>query len=730
MKKIILCALSIAALALVSCNKETPEVQPEAANFLSFKAYIAEGDITKTAYANEKTFSWVGDECLSMQLIRKSDNKRDRWLFYNETVAGGSTANFKSSGSLSTETWGLGEYAFYPFPGNANCPDHAKSFNVGSVRTNNTEKGYEVVYNTFYSSVSNPLQLVPMIGYKDADDNFAFHTATGILKVTVSNIDSRLAKVRLLTNGQKLKGNFEMTGDGNAAYVAMTTTTTDGEKYLDVVYTDRTTETELPFYFPVPVGTLDSGFQVILLDGSDNVIKAVTAPVDVVIERNKISEITKAIVLPAEDFSATVTPAGTSLAIKANVDITKDATSVKVVLATTEAAGLSLIDSDDASVVTFTADGEVVLPMTNVTASGTACLVYKTYGGAEAKLSGSVPAYVITSTDAASICAKYVRDARTGSTSLIDLDPHGDNTITLEVSDNPAKGNIMITEFAGFTNIVANHTFTTWSRAWDSFTDGDPVYGLYGDSIVYGGNTGAEFYNVNEQIFYTDNSSSKHIIGTEQGAVSTLKFAFNSDAYSTGTVHDLVVWNPYIGNNWNASLTSYDFYFSQYVAYKTKGMVALTKDMLSTNSSYGEDGSGDRGGMAALVDKSSSTYWHSNYGGSVDTDEFGVYIQIDLTSISKTVNDFTIKFMSRNSTHGLPTKYRIAVSQDGTNWSFVTEETSITAGAKKWYQQSVNDGNAYCYVRLCITESDRGALTTVANGSYYTHMAEVQIWEN
>ena len=43
MKKIILSALSIAALALVACNKETPEIQIEDANFISFKAYVAAG---------------------------------------------------------------------------------------------------------------------------------------------------------------------------------------------------------------------------------------------------------------------------------------------------------------------------------------------------------------------------------------------------------------------------------------------------------------------------------------------------------------------------------------------------------------------------------------------------------------------------------------------------------------------------------------------------------------
>ena len=733
MKKTVFFAL-ILGMACIACTKE-PEapvnVETTGNESISINAYVVDGDIVKTSYTGDSyAFSWTGDECISMQLIKKSDSSRDRWVFYNETEAGGTTAVFKSSGTLNTDTWGIGEYAFYPYPGNSNCPARFQGYSFGSVYTNKTASGL-VLDNSFNSSVSNPLRIVPMVGVKDAESNFAFHSLTGILMVTVTGIDSRLDKVQLYSNGQKLNGTFTMSGDAGEEYIAMTTSSTASENVINAYYSDKASETELAFYFPVPVGTLNENFQIRLLDSSSNVLYSVKCPSSINIVRNRIAELTKKIALPAEDFSATVTAGGTSAAITASVAITKDATSVKAVLASSEAAGESLIDAEDASVVSF-ADGETkALPMTNISASGTAYIVAKTFSGSTAKLSYNVPVYVLTAADAASLASQYVRDVTVGSTSLADLDVHGDNTITFEVSDDPSKGNIMITEFAGFTYTVTNHTFTTWSRSWDSFTAGDPVYGLYGDSIVYGGNTGAEFYNLTSQIFYTDSSNSKHIIGTIQSSLSTLKFAFNSDGYSSGTVHDLVVWNPYIGNCWNASLTSYDFYFNQYVANKTKGRVAITKDMLSTNTSYGEDGSGDAGGMAALIDMSSGTYWHSNWRGSVVTDAQGVYLQIDLTSISKTVNSFTLKFLSRsNITHGLPTKYKIAVSKNGTDWTDVTEEVSITAAANKWYQKSVSAGDDYSYIRLCITESDRGALTSTADGTYYTHMAELQLWED
>ena len=750
MKKTLFIIAGLAAITLVSCSKEeeinTPNDTPAVEKGLSFNAYVDDDDITKTSYASETTFSWTGAECVSMQLIKKTDGTtRDRWLFYNETEAGGSSARFLSSGSLNSETWGLGEYAFYPFPGNSNCPDRLKSWNVGSWQAVNSgtaeQRQKNVIVSKLYkSSVSNPLQFVPMIGYKSGED-FAFHTATGILKITISNLDSRLAKVQLYSDGQKLNGTYTMTGEGTSAYIAMTTSTTASEYVVESQYTDWSSESELPFYFPVPVGTLNSAFEVRLLDGDDNVLRTVRAPSAVTIERNKISEITSKIALPAEDFSATITPGGTSTAIEATVDIAKDATSVKVVLAASESAGLTLIDSDDASVVTF-ADGETkALPMSNISTSGTAYVVAKTYKDATEKLSSATAVYVITAADAASICSQYVRDARTGSASLADLDLHGDNTITLEVSDDPTKGNIMITEFTGFTNVVANHTFTTWDREWASFTDGDPVYGLYGDSIVYGGNTGAEFYNVQDQIFYTDSSSSKHIISTGQSTLTTLKFAFNSDGYSSGTVHDLVVWNPYIGNSYNATLGSLDYYFNQYVAYKTKGKIALTESMVSVSSNCTDNSYGDAGGVAALIDKSASTYWHSDYFAVPTLDaDYGIYMQIDLGA-SKTVSDFTIIFKTRSdSTHGIPTKYKVGVSNDGTNFTDLTGEVSISATAGAWFNtQKIAAGADYRYIRLGILEmncynggSEAVDLTDIANAStnHYTHLAEIQLWEN
>ena len=743
MKKIIVYSLCTVALIISSCakelqtNDEINNVQPAQNTGITIKAYVAEGDITKTSYAGETTFSWVGDECLSMQLIRVSDSKRDRWVFYNDTEAGGTTASFKSSGSLDPAVWGLGEYAFYPFPGNTNCPDRCRTWNVGSVVTNNTEKGV-TVSNSYKSSVSNPLQIVPMIGFKDAEDNFAFHTATGILKVTVKDIDSRLAKVQLYSEGQKLNGTFTLTGDGDNSYIAMSTTSTASEYVLDATYTDWSGESELPFYFPVPVGSLNSGFKIRLLDSSDNVLRQVSAPSAVTIERNKISEITAKIGLPAEDFSVSIAPGGTSAAPAATITLV-DATSAKVVIAASVSEGEALIDSDDASVVTFAKGETKSLPVTNITNSGSAYIVAKSYSEAVEKLSNNVSIYVLSSEDSADIVSQYMRvlinvgdwTSYYYSTSYpIDFELKGDNTITIAASNDITRGNVMVTEFAGYYYDPSLNTHTTQRSTWDGFTAGTPLYANYTHNTSYNSSTGYAAFNTTADPFYVDGSSHNHYI-SEAGS-TTLRIAFHSTGYSTNsTSNDLVVWGAKVGNFYdNTSETNSDVVMGRYVGKKTKGQIDLSGKITVSSTGANNNYSGDNLGASALIDKNASTHWHSDYVDTPSLDpEYGIFAQIDLGAGNE-ISKFTFNFKTRNSANQIPTKYVIGGSNDGNSWTVITAETAISTAAGKWYQVYGTSSTAYRYLRLGFTESAAGDLKSEPSNSKFVALSELQLWEN
>lgn len=166
--------------------------------------------------------------------------------------------------------------------------------------------------------------------------------------------------------------------------------------------------------------------------------------------------------------------------------------------------------------------------------------------------------------------------------------------------------------------------------------------------------------------------------------------------------------------------------------------IELTENMLSVQSSHTNDG----GGVAALCDGQRLTYWHSNYNNnSGTTTGQGIWIQIDLGE-NKTVSNFTLRFLTRyNVTHGLPTKYRIEVSNDATEWVNTTGidiDISASTTAYKWFEQSVTSGGSYRYIRLCITEmnhtnsgSTAVSLTNITTGGgKYTHLAEIQLIED
>lgn len=353
---------------------------------------------------------------------------------------------------------------------------------------------------------------------------------------------------------------------------------------------------------------------------------------------------------------------------------------------------------------------------------------------------GSKKVILITPNQASQIVSQYARDVRYGSSDPSYVDLHFDNTLTIKVSDNPSLGNIMITEVAGYHYDPQYNTHTSLLSDFSNATKGAPIYGTFfgGYGNYAAGSNGALFSNLDSQIFYYDNGGYKHFI--KPSGATTLRLAFQSDGHSPGITHDLVVWDTSFGNYYYSGGYGPDVTFSKYVAYKTKGRVNLAESMLSTNTSYGEGGTGDAGGMTALVDKNAgSSWWHSNWAGSVVTDEQGIYIQIDLTSLSKTVSSFTLKFLTRsNISHGLPSKYRIAVSKNGTDWQFATDEISIDAAAGTWFQQSVNAGDNYSYIRLCFTEMNQNNSTggtqvlvnSTADGSRYTHLDELQLWEN
>lgn len=581
--------ISIFGLAIItlSCDKGLSEKDIQVndqvdENYVpaSFGAYVAgsEAELTKTTYLSETTFNWVGDEVVSVNLITNATNQENqRYDFYadvdesDKAAATFYAADKQGEQPLSlgeSGTYSLGHYAFYPGQSSATLQNgKVLSFNIGTVIKTSAGASNVKISDTFKHSVAHPMRVIPLIGENDGTGNFSFHAATGILKITVSNIDERLEKVQLYAPGQKITGTFGIsTVDEKTCYV-MGESTTEAENKMTLALTDRNSETELPFYFPVPVGTLNAGFKINLLDANDNILRTATCKSNISIARNCISEMTKAIPLPDEDFSATIIAGGKSNAPEATVNITKDATSVKVVAAASEAAGLALIEANDAAVVSFGSGETKSLDMTNITASGINYIVAQTYKDDVAKLSYSIPVYLITAADV----TKYVKThtLKYGQTTAAGEWKYG--TLTFELSDDLTKGQLVLSDVDGMTSVASKTRLTADHPLWkamgtwlahsegnyaysaDRVSDGNTYYGVISDGrLSFAANINYEFFNYS--VDGVSGHTAKIIIFSNDGSASDApkELAFDISDTKLTLAHDYLVAR-WIGWYWNGS---------------------------------------------------------------------------------------------------------------------------------------------------------------------------------
>ena len=313
------------------------------------------------------------------------------------------------------------------------------------------------------------------------------------------------------------------------------------------------------FYFPTPVGSFTD--LTIQLFAGETLLGSVNASaISLAISRAKITEISAVI-----DFSkaqyAKVAMSGDASAFSAYVESKSPSVNkVKVALAATAADAEAAVA---ASEIVFTAVGEASAQAVSggCTTTGTYYLAYKGYDSSEAEVvSGTMPVYFITAADATARAGVYKMAYNAGGRT--DLGDKGDDTITLEVSNDPLKGNMMITQAFGFCYDVSQSTHSTlYAYDFSKFSDGKPVYGCYTPANA---NPQLMFYNISDQVFYYDAGGHAHYI-CEYGS-NTLRFGFDSNARNS-TTYDLVCWGSYIANCYDD--TSHpDFYVTYFTANK------------------------------------------------------------------------------------------------------------------------------------------------------------------
>lgn len=376
---------------LTSCIKDNSS--PASNKDLSIKASVDNLD-TKTTYNKSGStyeFSWVTNDVISVMLIDGESN-RDRYAYKTTEETPGASTTFNPNGSLDSK-WSPAEYAFYP--ANTN----------GFTYPNNTANPSLTLGDNTVTQ-ANPYSAIPMIGTNNGDNTFSFKAATGVLKVTFTNLPSALVGNDLtleLVTGQNggsthLKGVCTFPGDNKTLAI---TSEGNAQKAVTMSVTDASSVT---FFVPIPACTiaakdmklaLKSSAMASYFSGAGYFFNNFVNPSAITISRGVVSE------LPTIDYSSigeTLTFTGTPAAPKVTLVKGPRVSRVQYVVATTEAAGVTAFGT---SYEELTTNGETTVAAPAST--GAYYIVYRLVNpeGGYIKY-GSIPfAYVAAAADLA-----------------------------------------------------------------------------------------------------------------------------------------------------------------------------------------------------------------------------------------------------------------------------------------------------------------------------------------
>ena len=239
--------------ALTACNKEVDTPAPVVDNgqeevtsgkvTLTFKATIDEE--TRTAYANDKTASWVAGDAISVCVTDGTNYET-----VDFTTTDGETFSGEVTDGYTTIVSGV-------YPANTN---HV--FTDGSVQSVYLPDTYEL------GTANDGGIALPMVG-EMKNGAFTFHHICGALKIEIVDIFNALT----FTTAETITGSFELNADGRIEIPAngagSTVTFTYGRLSTNPTVGERGNRT---FYIPVPFGTISAGATMALKNSSGKVV--------------------------------------------------------------------------------------------------------------------------------------------------------------------------------------------------------------------------------------------------------------------------------------------------------------------------------------------------------------------------------------------------------------------------------------------------------------------------
>ena len=299
MKKLLFGALALVGILAVSCNKETEVPAGRVPSdgektTYTIKAVFSEPDDVRTAYADNKTFSWVKGDSVYVRCI-DANNEYWGWRGFEAQNSGAET---ELVGELE-DGWTPYDVAVYQ----AYKQVASVSYNDANVRVSMPISyhldGYgmdadneEPYYNSVSVPSDNPLSVLPLVGSAQEDGTLRFQTGVSILKANLTDVDPAATHVRFTAAAGYL-GNYLMVKDGE---IRMEESWASDQGQLYSVsfleyYFAPVSDGKVSFYLPIPVGTLTKGSTIEVLDANDNVLFKKAFAKDVVLPRNKVVEL-------------------------------------------------------------------------------------------------------------------------------------------------------------------------------------------------------------------------------------------------------------------------------------------------------------------------------------------------------------------------------------------------------------------------------------------------------
>lgn len=268
--KLFLTGLAIVALTMAGCQQDELVDSPALKGNTSIKASM-EGVTTRSAVADNGTFSWVAGDQISVYTSKGT--------FKTFETTGEGSGNVTFTGNLeSDETLAETGYAVYP------AGSHAYK---SSTLTINLPATYD--YTDAYTPNTNAIMVADM-----NSDNLEFKHVGGVLRFVISNMPKDAAQF-VFTANTPITGKFTVTTDETDAYIA-TPATDDAASYgktvtikFPAVTADPSSEESMTFYVPLPTGTYN-GFTVSIQKADNTELGKLTATATNVLKRADLGQ--------------------------------------------------------------------------------------------------------------------------------------------------------------------------------------------------------------------------------------------------------------------------------------------------------------------------------------------------------------------------------------------------------------------------------------------------------